>query len=472
MNIAMTGLDFTGAGMEAREKCVFTPRRAGEVLTQIRAAHPEILGCALLSTCNRTELYLSLTEGAEIEPSALLAPWTGGFSLVSRRGENCARYLMEVACGLRSLVFGDEQIAGQVNAAAALAREAGTMDPVLETLLRTAVTMAKAVRTAVRLTSRPASAAALAVEQLAALAGNLQGRSALVIGSGEMGRLAAALLRDAGCAVAVTLRTYRHGESVVPAGCAAVPYDRRYETMDGREILISATASPHYTVTLEALAHLKKPPRWMVDLALPRDIQPEAGGQEGVTLLNLDGLGGGARDVPDEAEDILAEGLTRFLCWAECRENRGVRREKRRFPLFIDLQNRPVLVLGGGKVACRRVETLLQFGAAVTVVSPALDMPPEGIRWERRAYVPGDLAGAILAVAATGDRAVNHAAGEEARRLGIPVSVADAQDECTFFFPAVCLGEGLTAGVVSEGRSHGKTAAAAKRIRTVLEEFT
>ena len=82
---------------------------------------------------------------------------------------------------------------------------------------------------------------------------------------------------------------------------------------------------------------------------------------------------------------------------------------------------------------------------------------------------PGDLAGAELAVSATDDRSVNHAVGEEARTLGIPVSVADAPDECTFFFPAICTGDDIVAGVAGRGDDHARTARAAKAIRTVRE---
>ena len=95
----------------------------------------------------------------------------------------------------------------------------------------------------------------------------------------------------------------------------------------------------------------------------------------------------------------------------------------------------------------------------------------EGITHLCRSYEPGDLTGAFLAVAATNDRDVNRAVGEEARAQSIPVSVADRAEECTFFFPALCTGKGMTAGVVSDGTDHHKTAAAAKAIRAVLEEL-
>ena len=128
-------------------------------------------------------------------------------------------------------------------------------------------------------------------------------------------------------------------------------------------------------------------------------------------------------------------------------------------------------MVGGGAIACRRISVLQSFGAEVTVVAPVWKGRGEPERWLARPYEKGDLNGALLAVAATDDRAVNRQVGEDARALGIPVSVADAQEECTFFFPAVCLGDGLVAGVVSDGVGHKRTAEAAKAIRKTLEEL-
>lgn len=144
-----------------------------------------------------------------------------------------------------------------------------------------------------------------------------------------------------------------------------------------------------------------------------------------------------------------------------------------RFPLFVDLSGKQAVLVGGGAVSARRAAVLLRFGAAVTVVAPELNAPfPDGVTYLSRPYAPGDLQGAFLAVAATDDRAVNRAVGEEARRRGIPVSVADCPEECTFFFPAVCEGEELIAGVISKnGADHRATAAGAKAIRRTLEEL-
>lgn len=142
-----------------------------------------------------------------------------------------------------------------------------------------------------------------------------------------------------------------------------------------------------------------------------------------------------------------------------------------RFPLFVDLNEKKAVIIGGGKIALRRAEILLSFGAKVTIIAPECEAVPEGAIFLQRPYQSGDLSGAFLAVAATNNRIVNQQVGKEASAAGIFVSVADRKEESTFFFPAICAGSGLIAGVVSQGEQHKKTATAAQKIRTVLEEL-
>ena len=119
----------------------------------------------------------------------------------------------------------------------------------------------------------------------------------------------------------------------------------------------------------------------------------------------------------------------------------------------------------------RRIGTLRRFGARIVVIAPTLKARSDGLTWLQRPYAPGDLDGALLAIAATDDRAVNRQVGVDARRAGIPVSVADCEAECTFYFPAICTGQDLVAGVVSTGKDHHKTAQAARAVRRTLEEL-
>lgn len=326
MNIIMSGLEHSLAPIALREHLSFTKQQTAEMVSKIQS-FSQISGCVLISTCNRTELYLSCSE--EKNPGELLCQVSGTEygpykdAFVTRCGKEAVEHLMEVAAGLRSRIFGEDQIISQVKGAIAIAREAGTTDAILETLFRFAISAGKEIRAKVRLTSVPTSAASMSVALLKEKMGELKGKKALVIGNGEMGRLSASLLLQAGCHVTVTLRTYRHGETIVPPGCGVVPYDERFQHMEGCDILLSATTSPHYTMTVEQLKELPSLPAVMVDLAIPRDIQPEVGQLSGVSLYNIDDLGSYLenRTVPQEVTEILRaqmENFTRWLNYKDC----------------------------------------------------------------------------------------------------------------------------------------------------------
>ena len=143
---------------------------------------------------------------------------------------------------------------------------------------------------------------------------------------------------------------------------------------------------------------------------------------------------------------------------------------QKRFPLFIDLTGRRAVVVGGGAVGLRRARALRRFGAEVTVIDPAPVEPAEGIEVLRRVYRPGDLAGAFLAVAAANDPAANDAVGREARSRGVWLNRSDCPADCDFFFPALCEGEGVVAGVAGDGSDHARTARLAREIRAILEK--
>ena len=542
MKLFMSGLEHNLAPIQLREQLSFTKTQTGKILQKIKAM-PGICGCVLISTCNRTELYV--TSHQEQNPGALLCSAAGApyepyrEAFRNRREQEVVQHLAQVASGLRSRIWGEDQILTQVKNAIASSREEACADPILETLFRTAVAAGKQIKTDVRLNSVPTSAASMAVELLRSKT-DLQGKSVIVIGNGEMGRLAASLLERAGCHVSVTLRTYHHGETIIPSGCGVVPYDDRFLHMDTTDILVSATTSPHYTVTLEQYKALNTGPKLLVDLAIPRDIAPEIGNLPGVSLYNIDDLGdcGQMRTIPEEAQQILQEHMDNFYRWLHYRECSPSRESLKqailerllltagaeadeamlqssidktvdllvgglaqhitpeslslceskirthttgkpqqpenlqsyRFPLFVDLNSRKVVIIGGGRIALRRARMLVAFGAQVTMIAPEFAAVPEGVTTIQRPYAPGDLKGAYLAAAATNNRQVNRQVGLDADALGIPVSVCDSKEESTFYFPAICQGGGLIAGVVSDGTQHCKTARAAEAIRQILEE--
>lgn len=144
----------------------------------------------------------------------------------------------------------------------------------------------------------------------------------------------------------------------------------------------------------------------------------------------------------------------------------------RRFPLFVSLCARKVLVVGAGAIAARRIGVLRAFGAQIVLVAPERQdsINTDGLTCVCRGYQKSDLDGVFLAVAATNDRSVNAQVAQDCREAGILCSIADCAAQSTFFFPAVCTGGKLTAGLVSDGTDHAMTARAAARIRAVLQE--
>ena len=317
----MIGIDFLKADISKREPLSFTQNQVTSLLPVI-LNNENVLACALLATCNRTELYLNTKEpvnALHILAKAANIPEKDYITCtVSRQGNSAIRHLMEVSSGLQSQIFGDDQIVTQVKNAMQLAREAKTLDSILETLFRRAVTAGKRVKTETRFYTVQPSAASKSVQMAKDFFGNLNGKNAVVIGNGEMGRLAASLLVEQGCNVIVTLRTYRHGQTIVPAGCNTHLYDDRFSCIDGADLVCSATTSPHFTITYEHILQLSNPPKLLIDLAMPRDIDENIKKIKDITIWNLDNLG----SLPDEnkeerekAAKIIEKELADFYSW-------------------------------------------------------------------------------------------------------------------------------------------------------------
>ncbi|EPR09346.1 glutamyl-tRNA reductase [Ruminiclostridium papyrosolvens] len=293
MSIISTSLDYKSAAIDVRERFSYTSTRIREILRSIKAADG-VSGAVLLCTCNRTELYISGENIENLNPALLLCQLSGVgdhnllMPLFSIRYDSEAIFhLMEVACGLQSMVFFEDQIITQVKYAAAIAREEKTIDSTLETLFRLGITAAKKAKTEIKIKAVPTSAAESAITELSKKYCFSEKR-VLVIGNGEIGRLCCKKLIELGADVTITLRKYKHGDIIVPIGCSTISYDEREEFLSSSDVVISATTSPHFTITCDMVEKLERRPELFVDLALPRDIEPGISQIPGVESYNLD----------------------------------------------------------------------------------------------------------------------------------------------------------------------------------------
>lgn len=321
MNIQMIGIDFNIADIEKRELVSFTENEVIELLPKFKK-NSNVLGCVMLATCNRTELYVHTKH--KIDLLNLFANTLNinkedyASNCILRYEHDSIKHLMEVSSGLQSQILGDDQILTQVKTALSNARKAKTTDNFLETMFRYCITAGKRVKTQTKFYNVSPSASSISVNMAQKFFGNLKGKKAIIIGNGEMGRLTAKLFVEKGCEVIITLRTYRHGQTIVPAGCKPYNYDERFSCMDGADIVCSATTSPHFTVTYDKVSKLKKIPKLFIDLAIPRDIETKIKDIKDTIIWNLDDLG----NIKDEniydrlkAIEIIEKEISNFCKW-------------------------------------------------------------------------------------------------------------------------------------------------------------
>lgn len=292
----MAGIDYLTAKLEYRERFSFTKRKIREIINEINKKYN--IGVVLLCTCNRTEIYLSInSENNTIDPVKLLCEHTDVNLNEYRQlffinqNSDAVKHLMEVASGLHSMVFGEDQIISQVKDAIQISNEEKASDPILNTIFRYAVTCAKEVKASVLLRSVCPSVAERAVELIQEGIKANPNFKVLVIGNGEVGRSVCKKLIQSECKVYMTLRTYRHGETIVPSGCIPIDYDLRREYLEKVDAVISTTLSPHHTISYKMLSKCSKKPEYVIDLAVPRDIDPKVAAIKGIKYYNIDTIG-------------------------------------------------------------------------------------------------------------------------------------------------------------------------------------
>jgi glutamyl-tRNA reductase len=300
------------------ERLTIAPPDVAKAVTGL-AARDNLREVAVLSTCNRMEVYavaerfhgayadirdfmceLSDLSADELHPH-----------LYSQHDEAAATHLFEVAAGLDSAVLGESEILGQVRAAWQVAKDEGGVRSTLDLLFRHAMTVGKKARTETSIGRGTSSISHAAVEMVTDRLGALAGRNVLVVGAGEMGvGVATALHKGGAGAITVCNRTPQRGSHLAGrVGARAIGLDRIGSAIAAADVIVACTASGESVVTLEDVATNKRPdaPMLVVDIAVPRSVDRSVGGVDGVTLLDLDDL----RDWADRGIALRASEVDR-----------------------------------------------------------------------------------------------------------------------------------------------------------------
>ncbi len=309
-----------------REKFYVPRKEAGDLLQRIRAV-AGIEECVLLSTCNRTEVYVQGEENAFRGVEEVLAGISGSNSeqirkLVRRyQGRKALRHLFRVVCGMESMVIGEDEILGQVRDAYRYAKETGYTGYELNSVFQAALTCAKRVKTQTMISKTAVSVATLAVNEVIHLPA--ASKTVLLMGSsGKMGGIILKnLLSQKNIRVIATVRSHNgicHRDGM---GVEHVDYQDRYASLEEADAIISATSSPHYTLTAgrvrEAIRSQKE--RLFLDISMPPDLDVEIGKMERCRLVSLDDFQKLAEDNNRlkqqafvDAEEILEEELEKI----------------------------------------------------------------------------------------------------------------------------------------------------------------
>jgi glutamyl-tRNA reductase len=300
MNIVLLGLNHKTAPIELRERLAIGPHQLEEA-TRSLAQAPGVLEGMILSTCNRVELLTSQQPDAphlldfigdyfDIDPQ-LLAP-----HLYEYRQENAVRHLFRVACSLDSMVIGEPQILGQVKSSYLTARSVGAVRGHLDKVLQRAFVVAKRVRTETQIGSSSVSIASVAVELARKIFGSLEEKKVLVVGAGKMSEQAARHLMDQGAgALLVANRTHERAEQLAQRfGGRAIHFDDLYAYADQADIIITSTGAARPIFRREHAHHFLQQrrgrPMFFIDIAVPRDVDPEVNKLDGVFLYDIDDL--------------------------------------------------------------------------------------------------------------------------------------------------------------------------------------
>ena len=332
MSIVALGLNHTTAPLELRERASVDDRGISSALQSL-SSFPGVSEAAILSTCNRTDLYCGVGTG-EDAPTRWFDEFLGidrgdlAGHLYVHREDAAVRHVMRVASGLDSMVLGEPQILGQLKQAYGLARREGSLGVVLDKLFQRSFSVAKRVRTDTDIGSSPVSVAYAAVTLAHRIFGDFGVRTALLVGAGETVELCARHLASGRIGrMVIANRTLEHARRIATAlGAYAISLDEVPLHLGEADIVISSTGAREPIITFEqtraAVRRRRRRPMFMADLAVPHDIDRSAGDLPDVYLYTVDDLA----DVIEEgrqrrvaaagvAEGIIDQQVGEFMAW-------------------------------------------------------------------------------------------------------------------------------------------------------------
>lgn len=294
MQFRNIGISYKDAKLDIRDRVSFTDRKKITFLEE--AEQLGVSQCMILSTCNRSEVFY-FADGED----GMSELYRDSFSDVEmedclrrREGREAMSYFFRIAAGLESLVLGEDQILGQLGDAFEFSKAVGYSGKELNKVVRDAVTCAKKIKTELKISEKPLSVSYIGIKEVERLCG-IKGRRALVIGSGKTAALALRYLYDHHVGrVVVCSRTLAHARALREEfpELGVEEYQKRYELLEDCDIVITATLAPHTILRKEefAAAHRKGRSCVLLDLAAPRDIDPDIGKLPGISLIDMDAL--------------------------------------------------------------------------------------------------------------------------------------------------------------------------------------
>jgi len=300
MKLQLIGINHKTAPVEVRERLAIPESRLAEACKKL-AEHPAVAEGMIVSTCNRVEFIAHMQNGSGDLREFLREYFEvdlGQFEshLYEFREDEAVRHVFRVAASLDSMVVGEPQILGQVKEAYATARAVGAVSAQLDQLLTRAFAVAKRVRTETAVGSSSVSIASVAVELAEKIFGNLNGKSVYLVGAGKMSELAARhLLAHGAASLFVANRTYDRAIRMAQKfNGQAIEFSRLYDTCDRADIVITSTGSPHFIFRREHGEKLmtlrRNKPMFFIDIAVPRDVDPEMNKLDGIFVYDIDDL--------------------------------------------------------------------------------------------------------------------------------------------------------------------------------------